>query len=71
MNAYELSQNSLLTPSTSLIHDLNLSPTIPLPPSTFDVALMQLTVDYLTKPVDVFKSISDVIKPGEAGVSGT
>ena len=64
LNAQELKANPALTDYATL--DLNLAPTpaLPYPSNTFDVGLLQLSVDYLTNPVFVMTEISRVLKPG-------
>jgi SAM-dependent methyltransferase len=65
MNAEELRENPLLSnPSARVVQDLNENPVLPSDDNTFDFVLMQLTVDYLVRPVSVFKAVSSVLKPG-------
>ncbi|GMI44862.1 hypothetical protein TrCOL_g12697 [Triparma columacea] len=65
MNAVEMMNNPLLSrPNAGIVQDLNENPALPFEKNTFDFVLMQLTVDYLVKPVSVFKSVSSVLKPG-------
>lgn len=64
MNAEEMSRNPLLTrPNSRIVQDLNTNPVLPFSSNSFDVVLMQLTVDYLTRPVKVLKAISQTLKP--------
>ena len=67
MNEKELSVNPLLT--SSIVIDLNENPTLPTPilkggDRRFDVALLQLSVDYLINPVEVLNSIASNLRPG-------
>jgi len=62
MNEKELSSNTLLTDWT--VKDLNLNPKLPYDDSTFSVVLCQLSIDYLTRPLQVMKEVGRVLKPG-------
>ncbi|KAF5840343.1 ubiquinone/menaquinone biosynthesis methyltransferase-like protein [Dunaliella salina] len=62
MNAEELKRNTQLTEWT--VRDLNLDPTLPYPDNTFDVITNCVSVDYLTKPLEIFKEMRRVLKPG-------
>ncbi|KAL7566107.1 hypothetical protein ACA910_003881 [Epithemia clementina (nom. ined.)] len=62
MNEAELRQNPVLT--DYIVKDLNRDPTIPLDDDTFDIVTCVVSVDYLNKPLPVFKEIGRVLKPG-------
>lgn len=64
MNQEELQANSILTDYK--IVDLNANPDVKLPydDASFDVVLCQLSIDYLTYPLNVMKEVSRVLKPG-------
>lgn len=62
MNPNELEANQAL--SDYLIHDLNKEPRLPFEDASFDVVLNTVSVDYLTKPVEVFAEVARVLKPG-------
>ncbi len=62
MNATEMEQNDRLTDVQ--VHDLNENPTLPYNNATFDVALCAVSVEYLIKPLAVFKDVARVLKPG-------
>lgn len=62
LNESELKQNKLL--SEYVLHDLNHDPLLPYPDETFDAVLNTVSVDYLTKPVEVFKEVGRILKPG-------
>ncbi len=61
MNAIELNANSRL--DKRALHDLNADPDLPFQSESFDVCLIALSVQYLTRPVDVFNEIARVLKP--------
>jgi SAM-dependent methyltransferase len=62
LNENELKQNEAL--SEYVIHDLNENPKLPFPDKTFDVVINTVSVDYMTKPVDVFRDVGRILKPG-------
>lgn len=62
MNRTELEQNPVLTDIQ--VHDLNLDPTLPYDPATFDVAICSVSVEYITQPLAVFRNVARVLKPG-------
>lgn len=64
MNAKELEANPILTERTVL--DLNADPNVELPyeDGSFDVVLLQLSVDYLIHPLRVMKECARVLKKG-------
>jgi ubiquinone/menaquinone biosynthesis C-methylase UbiE len=45
-------------------------PRFPFADSSFDVVTCVVSVDYLTKPLEVFKEISRVLRPGGGWVGG-
>jgi SAM-dependent methyltransferase/FKBP-type peptidyl-prolyl cis-trans isomerase 2 len=62
MNKFELEQNPVLTDIQ--IHDLNIDPVLPYKSDSFDVAICTASVEYLTHPLDTFKEVARVLKPG-------
>ena len=62
LNRNELSQNAALT--DWLYHDLNKDPFLPFPDNTFDAVLNVVSVDYMTRPLEVFREVGRIIKPG-------
>lgn len=62
MNRTELDQNSVLTDVQ--VHDLNVDPVLPYASESFDAAICTASVEYLTQPLDIFKDVSRVLKPG-------
>lgn len=62
MNAAELDRNPQAT--HRIVHDLNLSPTLPFEDQTFDGAVCCVSVDYLVRPIEVFDEVARVLKPG-------
>ena len=62
MNGEELARNTVLTDFA--VKDLNEDPVLPYPDGTFDVITNAVSVDYLTNPMEVFKAMHRVLKPG-------
>jgi SAM-dependent methyltransferase len=62
LNENEMKRNRDL--SGYVIHDLNRLPRLPFPDNTFDVVLNTVSVDYMTQPVQVFKDVGRILKPG-------
>ncbi len=62
MNAYELDRNPMAT--TRVLHDLNAEPTLPFADATFDAAVCCVSVDYLVRPIEVFREVGRVLRPG-------
>ena len=63
MNEEELRRNPRLT--EHFVQDLNADPTLPLEDNRFDGVVICVSVQYLTRPVEVFAEIARVLKPGE------
>lgn len=62
LNQEELSANRQL--SETILHDLNQSPSLPLPNNEFDAVICTVSIEYLTKPLEVLAEIARVTKPG-------
>jgi len=62
MNAAELAANPRLT--ERCVRDLNAAPALPWPDASFDAVLCAVSVQYLTRPVDVFREAARVLRPG-------
>ena len=62
LNENELKQNPALT--AYVIHDLNKEPRLPFEDNSFDVVLNTVSVDYITRPMEVFPDVGRVLKPG-------
>jgi len=61
MNAEELAANARLT--ERVVQDLNVHPVLPFETDTFDAAVVTVSVQYLTRPVEVFAEVGRVLKP--------
>jgi SAM-dependent methyltransferase len=62
MNREELDANP--DARVRVVHDLNDDPALPFADDSFDHAVCCVSVDYLTKPVEVFRDLARVIRPG-------
>ncbi|MDT0630380.1 methyltransferase domain-containing protein [Rubrivirga sp. S365] len=62
MNAEELEANPRL--SEWAVQDLNARPALPYADGAFDAALCCVSVQYLTRPVEVFADVARVLRPG-------
>ena len=62
LNADELAANPRLT--SWFVQDLNANPTLPLDPASFDAATICVSVQYLQRPVDVFREAARILRPG-------
>jgi SAM-dependent methyltransferase len=62
MNRPELDANP--DAAVRVVHDLNSEPTLPFSADSFDAAVCCVSVDYLTSPVEVFRDLSRVLRPG-------
>lgn len=62
MNAEELAANPRL--DTRRVQDLNQSSVLPYADASFDAILCAVSVQYLTRPVEVFRECARVLRPG-------
>ena len=62
MNGAELAANPRLT--SWFVQDLNGDPVLPLPDAAFDAACLCVSVQYLQRPVEVFREVARVLRPG-------
>jgi SAM-dependent methyltransferase len=62
MNAEELAANPRL--SRWFVQDLNVAPTLPLEDGRFDGVCLCVSVQYLQRPVEVFREVRRILRPG-------
>ncbi len=62
MNAAELAANDAAT--ERVVHDLNADPRLPLPDADVDAAVCCVSIDYLTRPIEVLADVGRVLRPG-------
>lgn len=69
MNAEELARNPRLTERA--LRDLNDDPRLPWPAAAFDAVLCAVSIQYLTRPLEVFAEVARVLRPGGRAVIST
>jgi SAM-dependent methyltransferase len=69
MNADELAKNPRL--AEWHVRDLNGDPRLPFADASFDAALCAVSIQYLTRPVEVFAELARVLRPGGRAVIAT
>lgn len=62
LNAEELRRNPRV--DEAVIYDVNADPTLPFADERFDGAVCTVSVQYLTRPVELFGEVARVLKPG-------
>ncbi|MGY1786287.1 class I SAM-dependent methyltransferase [Geodermatophilus sp. SYSU D00698] len=62
MNARELAANPAAT--ERVVQDLNADPRLPLPDGDVDAAVCCVSIDYLTRPIEVLAEAGRVLRPG-------
>lgn len=62
MNEAEMRANDQLT--DYVVHDLNADPRLPYADGEFGAAVITVSVQYLTRPVEVFADVARVLRPG-------
>jgi len=62
MNANELAANPAAT--DTIVHDLNVDPRLPFDDDMFDAVTCCASIDYLVQPVEVFRDVARVLRPG-------
>lgn len=62
MNKPELAANEAA--ASTLTHDLNQQPLLPFDDDDFDNVVCAVSVDYLTRPIEVFAEVARTLRPG-------
>ncbi len=62
MNRAEMQENPALT--EVVVHNLNQNPELPFADDEFDAAIVTVSIQYLTRPVEIFRGVARVLKPG-------
>jgi SAM-dependent methyltransferase len=62
MNADEMADNPQLT--DYVVHNLNADPILPFDDAEFDGVFCTVSVQYLTRPLEVLRDVNRVLKPG-------
>lgn len=66
LNGVELMASARLT--ERVVQDLNADPRLPWPDGRFDAVLNALSVQYLTRPLEVYGEVARVLRPGGVAV---
>ena len=61
MNSEEMEKNPQLT--GHVVHDLNVEPRLPFGDGAFDAVICTVSVEYMTRPFDVFSDVARILKP--------
>jgi SAM-dependent methyltransferase len=61
LNLEEMADNPDL--DEHLVHDLNVDPRLPFADNVFDAAVVTVSIQYLTRPIEVFREVNRVLKP--------
>ena len=62
LNAVEMDENPDL--DSYVVHDLNKDPRLPFEDASFDAAVISVSIQYLTRPIEVFRDVNRILKPG-------
>ena len=64
LNAEEMRRNPGV--DDYVVHDVNKEPVLPFDDSSFDGVVITVSIQYLVRPVEVFREVNRVLKPGGA-----
>ncbi len=62
MNRAEMEDNPAL--HEVVVHDLNQNPELPFGENEFDGAIVTVSIQYMTRPLEIFRGVAKVLKPG-------
>jgi SAM-dependent methyltransferase len=62
LNAEEMADNPDL--DEYVVHDVNADPQLPFADDMFDAVVLTVSIQYVTKPVEVFQEVNRILKPG-------
>jgi len=62
MNRPEMEDNPAL--NEIVVHNLNQNPDLPFAENEFDGAVVTVSIQYMTRPVEIFRGVGRVLKPG-------
>jgi SAM-dependent methyltransferase len=62
LNAVEMRENPDL--NEYAVHDVNQNPVLPFADETFDAVVITVSVQYLTRPIETFREVNRILKPG-------
>jgi len=62
LNQVEMQENPDL--DECVVHNVNINPVLPFDDKSFDAVLITVSAQYLTKPVETFKQVNRILRPG-------
>lgn len=62
LNAVEMENNPQL--DEHLVQDVNKDPHLPFDDASFDAVVITVSIQYLTRPIEVFQDVNRILKPG-------
>ncbi len=62
LNSREMAENPDL--DEHLVHNVNEDPVLPFDDETFDAVVITVSVQYLTNPIETFRQVNRILKPG-------
>jgi hypothetical protein len=62
LNAEEMADNPHL--EDYVVHDINANPRLPFDDDLFDAVVLTVSIQYLTQPIEVFRDVNRILKPG-------
>lgn len=62
LNAREMLENPDL--DEYVVHDVNLEPALPFEDDSFDAVVITVSAQYLTRPVEIFREVNRILRPG-------
>jgi SAM-dependent methyltransferase len=62
LNAEELADNPDL--DEYLVHNVNQDPVLPFADEAFDAVVITVSVQYLTRPIEIFQQVNRILRPG-------
>ncbi|MFN0044128.1 MAG: class I SAM-dependent methyltransferase [Alphaproteobacteria bacterium] len=62
LNGHEMAANAQL--AASVVHDVNAIPELPFCDAAFDACILSVSVQYAIRPIELFRSVARVLKPG-------
>jgi len=62
LNAVEMGENPDL--DEYAVHDVNRNTVLPFADETFDAVVITVSVQYLTRPIETFREVNRILKPG-------
>jgi SAM-dependent methyltransferase len=62
LNAEEMAENPHL--DEYVVHDVNADPRLPFADAEFDAVVLTVSIQYVTRPIELFQDVNRVLKPG-------